>query len=341
MLMVKSCSQITDKGIDALCGDDCNPRCRSLRDVSFTSTSITSYGITKLLLTQPALKSCGLAMTASKDTCIFSLKVNGTRRRLPLAVIDLSYTSVSDTSVKCLCEACPLLCEVAINCCASITEVSLEYIATLRHLKVLNIAGNMQIKFSPYMRQFLKKSGNLLEVLDLSCMENIDCAVIGAWCRSLKCLIMADCQDIVGNYVQESTAQENNLRLSLAQACSKLNTLNLHSCKFAENKSLLEHLLAILGDSLEIQKLDLSGIEGLTDAILLQVIQSSNVSDLRSINLSRCSEVSVEPIYVLIDDFKSLKHLNLCHCQNISLQDVENLRKKCRGCGVSLDIEWL
>lgn len=340
MLRVMSCSQITDNGIDALCGDDYNPRCRSLQDVSFTSTSITSYGITKLLLTQPALKRCSLAMTASEDTCIFSL-VSGTRRRLQLVVIDLSYTAVSDISVKCFCEACPLLCEVSINCCASITEVSLEYIATLRHLKVLNVAGNMEIKFSPYMRQFLKKSGNLLEVLDISCMENIDCAVIGACCRSLKCLIMADCQDIVGNYVQESTAQDNNLQLSLVQACSKLNTLNLHSCKFAENKSLFEHLLAILGDSLEIQKLDLSGIEGLTDTILLQVIQSSNVSDLRSMNLSRCTEVSVEPIYMLMGALKSLKHLNLCHCQNISLQDVENLRKKCRGYGVSLDIEWL
>lgn len=338
LLKVESCSQITDAGVDALCGDDGNPRCRKLRDVNLTSTSITSHGMEKILLLQPQLQKFNLAMTISRDA--FSLDCSMLPRSLRLFSINLSYTSVSDATIKSFCEACPLLFELSLNCCASVTENSLEFIASLTHLRMFNIAGNTTIKFHPHLSQFLQKSGDLLETLNISGMKNIDTEVLGTCCRSLKCLIMADCNDATGNFIQMSTGQENNL-LSLVKACPKLSNLNLHSCKFTQHKSLLEHLAAILSNSVKIQELDLSGIEMLSDEILQQLMQSSNLSHLRSLNLSRCSEISVEPIHSLIGACKNLKQLNLSHCKNISLQDAENLRKISGERRVSLNISWV
>jgi len=338
VLMVKSCSQITDAGIDALCGDDFTPRCQRIREVNLTSTSITGYGMEKILQTQPELQKFKLAMTISSDT--FSIDGNKLPNSLRLVSINLSYTSVSDATIKSICEACPLLCKLFLNCCVSVTEISLQYIASLTRLRVFCIAGNTAIKFQPHFAQFVEKSGNMLETLNISGMESIDTKVLGTFCRSLKCLIMADCKDVTGDLIQLPSDQENNL-LSMAKACSKLDLLNLHGCTFSQRKSLLEHLTAIVFNSLEIQTLDLSGIEGLNDDILLDFMKSSNLTHLRSLNLSRCCENSVEPIKLLLEACKSLSGLNLSHCLNISLQDAEYLRKISKKCRVRLNVTWV
>ena len=338
VLRVESCSQVTDAGVDALCGDDLNPRCRKLRDVNLTSTNVTSYGMQKVLLTQPELQKFYMAMTVSSDE--FSLNCISLPNSLRLISINLSYTSVSDTSIKSLCEIFPLLCELSLNCCTSVSEDSLQYIASLRNLRMFAIAGNTSIKFQPHLEQFLKRSGDLLETLNISGMESIDTEVLGTCCKSLKCLIMADCKDVTGNFIQVSTGQEINLS-SLAKACPKLNTLNLHNCKFTQRKSLLEHLTAILFHCVDFQELDLSGIEGLSDEILLQFMKSSTLVHLRLLNLSGCCEISVEPIISLAGTCKSLTQLNLSHCQNISLREAENLRQISRECGVKLNVIWV
>ena len=337
VLRAESCSQITDVGVDALCGDDSTPRCRKLRDVNLTSTSITNYGMQKMLLTQPELQKFHAAMTSTNDE--FSLNSSKLTSSLSLVSINFSHTAVSDMSVKSLCEACPLLCELFLNCCSSITEVSLHYIASLTRLRLLSIAGNTTIKFQPNLAHFLEKCGHLLETLNISGVEGIDTKVLGTCCRSLKCLIMADCKDVVGNFIPLSIGQEDTF-LSLAKACPKLNHLNLHGCKFTQHKSLLEHLTAIFSSSVEFQVVDLS-IEELRDDIVLQFIKSLNLLQLRSLNLSRCSEISVEPLVLLAERCKNLTQLNLSHCRNISLQDVEYLRKVARQCGLGLNVAWV
>ena len=337
VLRAESCSQITDVGIDALCGDDYTPRCRRLRDINLTSTSITSYGMQKMLLTQPELQKFHAAMTSLGDE--FSLNSSKLTTSLSLVSINFSHTAVSDMSVRSLCEAFPLLCELFLDCCSSVTEVSLQHIASLTRLRLLSIAGNTTIKFQPDLANFLEKCGHLLETLNISGVEGIDTKVLGTCCRSLKCLLMADCKDVVGNFIQLSIGQESK-SLSLAKACPKLNHLNLHGCKFTQDKSLAEHLSAILSSSVEFQVVDLS-IEELSDDVLLQLMKSSSLSHLRSLNLSRCSEISVEPVMFLAERCKNLTQLNLSHCRNISLRDVENLNKVTRECGRRLNVAWV
>lgn len=337
-LRVESCSLVTDAGVDGLCGDDDNPKCRKLREVNLTSTGITSYGIQKILITQLDLQKFSFAMTVSGKA--FELSSRCLPRSLKLNLVDLSYTSVTDAFIKSLCEICPLLCELSFNCCSSVTAVSLQYIASLTYLRALSIADNKAIKFHPHLVQFFAKSGNSLQTLNISGMENVDTELLGVCCKSLKCLIMADCRDITGSYIHVSTDQESK-SLSLAQACPKLNILNLHNCRFTQHKSLAEHLTTILSNSAEFQELDLSGIEQLSDEIITQFIRSSLLSKLRSMNLSRCCKISVEPVELLLETCKSLTQLNLSHCQKISLIDAENLRKISRNRGLKPNITWV
>lgn len=258
VLRVESCSMITDAGVDGLCGDDENPRCRRLREVNLTSTGITSYGIHKMLHLQTELQKLSSAMITSGE--MLELSSGCYPESLKLKSVDLSYTAITDTSIKNLCEICPWLCELSINCCPSVTGISLQYIASLTLLRVLNIAANNAIEFHPYFAQFLEKSGNSILALNISGMENVDTEILGVHCKSLKCLIMADCRDVTSSYVHDSASQESRF-LSLAQACPKLNILNLHNCHFTEHKPLTEHLTAILSNSLAFQEIDLSGIE--------------------------------------------------------------------------------
>lgn len=332
VLRAESCSQITDAGISLLCGDSV-PRCQRLRDVNLASTSITSYGMQKILLTQMELQKFHLAMTQCGDA------FGGLSKNLRLLSLNLSYTSVTDLSVKSLCEACPLLCDFYLNCCSCVTEGCLEFIASLKHLRLFSIAGNAAIKFQPHLVKFLEKSGNLLESLNISGLERVDTNVLGTLCRSLKCLVVSDCKDLVGNFIPSPSGEENNL--SLVQACPKLNQLNLRGCKFAQSKSLSEHLLSILSNSVELQELDLSTFEELTDEILLQLMKSSSFSHLRSLNLSRCHELSVEPMFLLSETCANLVQLDISHCQNISLQDVEDMKRVNRDRGVRLNVTWV
>lgn len=277
-------------------------------------------------------------MTGSGEA--FKLSSGCLSKSLKLSVVDLSYTSVTDTFIKSLCEICPLLCELSINGSSSVTGVSLPYIATLTHLRALSIADNKAIKFHPHLVEFLSKSGNVLQMLNISGMKNIDTEVLSVYCKSLKCLIMADCRDVTGSCICVSTDQESK-SLTLAQACPKLNTLNLHNCHFTQHKPLREHLTTILFNSTEFQELNLSGIEHLSDEITTEFIRSSVLSKLRSMNLSRCCEITVESVELLLETCTSLTQLNISHCHNISLRDAEHLKKMSRGCGVNPNITWV
>ena len=338
VLRVESCCLVTDTGVDGLCGDDDNSKCRKLREVNLTSTGITSYGIQKILLSQLDLQKFSLAMTGPEG--VFKLSSGGLSRSLNLSSVDLSHTCITDTFIKSICEICPLLCELSFNGCSSVTAVSLQCIASLKHLGSLSIADNKAIKFHPYLVQFLARSGNSLQMLNISGMENVDTEVLGVCCKSLKCLIMADCRDVTGSCIHVSTDQESK-SLTLAQACPKLNILNLHNCHFTQHKPLAEHLTSILSNSAEFKELDLSGIENLSDEIFTQFIRSSVLSKLRSMNLSRCCEITVEPVELLLETCKGLTQLDLSHCQNISLRDAEHLRKMSSGCGVNPNITWV
>lgn len=338
VLRVESCCLVTDTGVDGLCGDDGNPKCRKLREVNFTSTGLTSYGLQKILVSQVELQKCSLAMTESGEA--FKLSSGCLSKSLKLSSVDLSYTSITDTFIKSLCEICPLICELSINGCSSVTGVSLQCIASLMHLRALSIADNKAIKFHPHLVEFVSKSGNLLQMLNISGMKNVDTEVLGIYCKSLKYLIMADCRDVTGSCILVSTDQESK-SLTLTQACPKLNTLNLHNCHFTQHKPLREHLTTILSNSTEFQELDLSGIEHLSDEIITEVIHSSVLSKLRSMNLSRCCEITVESVELLLETCTGLTQLNLSHCKNISLRDAEHLKKKSRGCGVNSNITWV
>lgn len=334
VLRVESCTLLTDAGLAGLCEDVKNPKCRRLKEVNLSSTGVTSYGIQKLLNSQQEIQKMSLAMTNSVEE--FDISVPS----IKLSSLDLSYTFITDTCMKILCKSCPLLCDLSLNCCTSLTVISLEFIASLAHLKVLRIGDNKAMKFHPHLAQFLVKSGNSLKVLDISGMDRVDTEILGVCCKSLETLNMADCTKVTGSYIHVSTADESKW-VTLAQACPKLSILNLHNCHFLHHKSLAEHLLAILSNSTELQELDLSGIEKLSDEIILQLIQSSGLLLLRSVNLSMCSEISVESVELLIKTCKGLSQLNLSHCRNISLCDAENLKKVARDSKSTPKIAWI
>ena len=289
-----------------------------------------------VLLTQCELLKISMAISTSNDVPVFHF---GDLKTTRLTCADFSYTSISDSSVKTLCEICPVLSELSISCCTSVTGVSLQSIALLQHLRSLNIAGNFAIKFKPHLEEFLRRSGAALETLNISGMKNVDTKILGLYCKSLRSLDSADCEDMSCSLIGVA-GQQTDL-LSLAKACCNLNFLNLHGCTFSDDKPLAEHMLALISSSGNPLELDLSAIEKLDDDDISQFVQSSSLSCVRSLNLSRCSQITSEAIEILVKTCKSLSRLDLSYCKQISLQDVENLRRLSKEHGCKAIIMWV
>ena len=330
ILKLESCTQVTDQGLEFLLGK-AQPGCRKLLEVNVSSTSITDEGVALLMISLSDLWSLSSAGITSSTGSSIAIPIPDCTK---LNCLNLSYSSITDSNVKVITDKCPGLVDLSLACCGSLSAVCLHHITSLKHLRKLNIAS-MKANFLADFVPFLKASGSRLEILDISGMKGVDSKFFGLHCCLLQELMLTDCEDITGSFIKQT---ESGPLLSLTQACCSLRLLSLQGCSFSTSKPLKDHLSAILTNSSNLQFLDLSSNRDLEDEAIAHFVSSSKLGGLRGLNLAHCLHITFEAMKPVVEKCRNLALLDLSHCRNISLREVESLKKTA---GKRLGILWV
>ncbi|CAL9138128.1 unnamed protein product [Musa acuminata var. zebrina] len=334
------CPLITDKGLVAVA-----KKCPNLTSLSIEScANICNEGLQVIGRSCPKLKSLtikdclhvgdqGIAsLVSSASSCLERIKLQALNiSDIVLAVIghygknliDLSLNGLQNVGEKgfwVMGNALGLqkLRSITINCCNGLTDKGLQAIA----------------KGSPFLKQlFVRKSCYLSDAGLRSfaetarALENLhleDCnritlmGVLGALltCNpELKSLVLVRCLGI----------RDIAFAPTQLPSCMSLRSLTIRDCPGVTGAS-----LQVVGKICpQLQKLDLSGQAGVTDASLIPLIQSSEVGFVE-VNLSGCVNLTDALVTMLVKAHGStLKMLNLDGCKRITDQSLVAIADSC------------
>uniref|UniRef100_A0A1J3ICJ8 EIN3-binding F-box protein 2 n=1 Tax=Noccaea caerulescens TaxID=107243 RepID=A0A1J3ICJ8_NOCCA len=314
-LTIDSCSGVGNEGLRAIAR-----RCANLRSISIRSCPrIGDQGVAFLLA------QAGSYLTKVK---LQMLNITG----LPLAVLGHYGAGVTDLVLHGLqgvnekgfwvmgnAKGMKKLKSLSVTSCRGMTDVGLEAVANgcpdLKHVslsKCLLVSGKGLVA--------LAKSALSLESLKLEeCHRINQYGFLGFLmnCGSkLKAFSLANCLGI----------QDFNSESPLpSTSCSSLRSLSIRCCPGFGDAS-----LAFLGKFChQLQDVELCGLNGVTDAGVLELLQSNNVG-LVKVNLSGCINVSDNTVSaVSVCHGRTLESLNLDGCKNITDASLVAVAKNC------------
>uniref|UniRef100_A0A2N9HPA4 F-box domain-containing protein n=1 Tax=Fagus sylvatica TaxID=28930 RepID=A0A2N9HPA4_FAGSY len=313
-LTIDSCSKIGNEGLQAI--GRCCPNlksisikdCHLLGDQGIASLlSSTSYVLTKVKLqalniTDVSLAVIGHYSKAVTDLALIGLPnvsergfwVMGNGHGLQ-KLKSLSITScrgVTDTGLEAVGKGCPNLKQFSLRKCAFLSDNGLVSFA-----KAAASLESLQLEECHRITQF-GFFGALL-----------NCGT------KLKALAVVNCLGI----------KDLNLGLPLLTPCKSLRSLSIRNCSGFGNAS-----LALLGKLCpQLQHLDLSGLQGITDAGFLPLLESCEAG-LVKVNLSGCVNLTDKVVLLLAEMHGStLEMLNLDGCQKISDASLVAISENC------------
>lgn len=313
-LTIDSCSKIGNEGLQAI--GRCCPNlksisikdCHLLGDQGIASLlSSTSYVLTKVKLqalniTDVSLAVIGHYSKAVTDLALIGLPnvsergfwVMGNGHGLQ-KLKSLSITScrgVTDTGLQAVGKGCPNLKQFSLRKCAFLSDNGLVSFA-----KAAASLESLQLEECHRITQF-GFFGTLL-----------NCGT------KLKALAVVNCLGI----------KDLNLGLPLLTSCKSLRSLSIRNCSGFGNAS-----LALLGKLCpQLQHLDLSGLQGITDAGFLPLLESCEAG-LVKVNLSGCVNLTDKVVLLLAEMHGwTLEMLNLDGCQKISDASLVAISENC------------
>ncbi|XP_027331235.1 EIN3-binding F-box protein 1 isoform X2 [Abrus precatorius] len=313
-LSLESCPNIGNEGLQAI-----GKYCSNLRSISIKDCAgIRDQGIAGLF------SSTSLVLTKVK---LQALTVSD----LSLAVIGHYGKSVTDLVLNCLPNVSERgfwvmgngnglqkLKSLTVASCRGVTDIGLEAVGKgcpnlkSAHLhKCAFLSDNGLISFA--------KGASSLESLRLEeCHRITQLGFFGVLFNcgaKLKAISLVSCYGI----------KDLNLMLSTVSPCESLRSLSISNCPGFGNAS-----LSVLGKLCpQLQHIELSGLEGVTDAGLLPLLESSEAG-LVKVNLSGCINLSDKVVSSLANLHGwTLETLNLDGCKNISDASLMAIAENC------------
>ena len=279
----------------------------ALMNVRFIQSTFTDVGIETLCMACPYLK------------------------RISLEISDWEDGSLSDASVRSIAKYCPKIEHLSLSGWGKITDDSMVALTALKVLKGLNLNGCYKLT-SAGVQGLLRVNGANLEVLTLSDDNNIFCyfcndallRCIGSYCPNLKHLSAAVRPVTVDIDITEATL------IALAQRCSLLETLTLHSkindavlIKLAYNCPLLTKvglhfgsvtdigIAALAGQCTRLTTLALKYQYHLTHTSFTSI--AMHCKGLQELNLSSIPTLTDQSLSLLFPSFRLLTDVTLSH----------------------------
>ncbi|KAG4382620.1 hypothetical protein GLYMA_14G116800v4 [Glycine max] len=313
-LSLESCPNIGNEGLLAI-----GKLCSNLRFISIKDCSgVSDQGIAGLF------SSTSLFLTKVK---LQALTVSD----LSLAVIGHYGKSVTDLVLNCLPNVSERgfwvmgngnglqkLKSLTVASCRGVTDIGLEAVGKgcpnlkIAHLhKCAFLSDNGLISFA--------KAASSLESLRLEeCHRITQLGFFGVLFNcgaKLKAISLVSCYGI----------KDLNLVLPTVSPCESLRSLSISNCPGFGNAS-----LSVLGKLCpQLQHVELSGLEGVTDAGLLPLLESSEAG-LVKVNLSGCTNVTNKVVSSLANLHGwTLENLNLDGCKNISDASLMAIAENC------------
>lgn len=313
-LTIDSCSKIGNEGLQAI--GRCCPNlksisikdCHLLGDQGIASLlSSTSYVLTKVKLQALNITDVSLAVIGHYGKAVTDLALiglpnvsergfwvmgngHGLQKLKSLSIT--SCRGVTDTGLEAVGKGCPNLKQFSLRKCAFLSDNGLVSFA-----KAAASLESLQLEECHRITQF-GFFGTLL-----------NCGT------KLKALAVVNCLGI----------KSLNLGLPLLTPCKSLRSLSIRNCSGFGNAS-----LALLGKLCpQLQHLDLSGLQGITDAGFLPLLESCEAG-LVKVNLSGCVNLTDKVVLLLAEMHGStLEMLNLDGCQKISDASLVAISENC------------
>lgn len=313
-LWIESCPKIGNEGLQAI-----GQLCSNLRSVSIKGcASVGDQGIAGLLSSRSFdLTKLKLQTLSISD---LSLAVVGHYGK---AITDLVLTSLPNVSEKGFWvmgngHGLQKLKSLTVASCPGVTDVGLEAVGKgCPNLKQIHLHKSAFLSDNGLLS--FAKAALSLESLQLEECHRITqfgfFGVIINCGANLKALSLVSCFGI----------KDLNLSLPQVLPCKSLQSLTIRNCPGFGNAT-----LAILGKLCpQLQHVELSGLEGVTDAGFLPLLEGSEAG-LVKVNLSGCLNVTDKVVSSMADLHGwTLEMLNLDGCKKISDASLIAIARNC------------
>ena len=244
----------------------------------------------------------------------------------------------------------PKLTTLDFALCEQITDRSIKTIAPFC-TKITSLNLNACTRITNFAIQAIAQYCRNITSLNLACcylLTDFAIQAIAPSCVNLTTLNLCGCNHLTDNairtllpYCGELTTLNlsgcNKLTIPAIQAiikqkCSQLTTLNLSSLNIT-NAS----ITSITSDCREIKSLNLSWCSELTDPAINSIVQ--NCQNLTSLDLGYCKKLTDASIQSIGEHYPELTSLNLTHCKNLTDASIQALAENCHHL-TSLDLSW-
>lgn len=313
-LVIESCSNIGSESLQAV-GRYCSnlksisiKNCPAIGDqgiatlVSLTSNVLTKVKLQALNITDVSLAVVGHYGKAVTDLVLTSLPNvsgrgfwvmgNGQGLQKLKSLTVTSCLGVTDTGLEAVGKGCPNLKQFCLHKCAFLSDNGLVSFA-----KAAVSLESLQLEECHRITQF-GFFGSLLKC--------------GA---KMKAVSLVNCFGI----------KDLNLDLPVQSPCNSLRSLSIRNCPGFGDGS-----LALLGKLCpQLQHVELSGLQGVTDAGLLPLVENSKAG-LVKVNLSGCVNLSDKVISAMTEQHGwTLEVLNLDGCRKVTDASLVAIAKNC------------
>ena len=345
-LVVNLCPKVTDVGIEALC-TKYNPNevgCFGIVHLDVTATSVTTKSLERILLGLPKLrKLCFSDVSGETDLGFVAIPL------LRIVHLDLFGTFLVNSDLKLLIDNCPELTELRLNLSSMLNKIVTNHLPLLSHLKSLDLGGASDGILFDDVETFLKRRGDQLESLNLSGLNDVCISVLCTYCKSLKELILAHCQNVdltlpaIGDLTRERKASEQHHGGRFSDFCTQLFSIDLSFTTFHDNGHPELHsvlVCGILSDHRNLRTLSLKNVD-VNDEILEQMCGSLSSLALNTLYLTNCNAISIQSISSVVERCRNLRLLDLSHCKYINLGFVSQMKKRLMENRSRLQITWV
>ncbi|XP_044471784.1 EIN3-binding F-box protein 1-like [Mangifera indica] len=313
-LTIESCSSIGNEGLQAI--GQC---CPNLKSISIKDCPLVGDQAIASILSSATYSLVKVKLQRLNVTDV-SLAVIGHYGK---AVTDLTLTGLSNVGERGFWvmgsgHGLQKLKSLTITSCGGVTDLGLEAVGkgcpNLKQFclrKCLFLSDNGLISFA--------KAAVSLESLQLEeCHRITQFGFFGSLLNcgaKLKAVSLVSCWGI----------KDLNLAVPLSSPCKSLISLSIRNCPGFGDAS-----LAMLGKLCpQLQNVDLSGLQGITDAGVLPLVEGSEAG-LAKVNLSGCVNVTDKVVSTMADLHGwTLEMLNLDGCRQISDASLVSIANNC------------
>lgn len=313
-LTIESCSNIGNESLKAVAQGCPNLKCVTIKNCNLVGDqgiasllSATSYVLTKLKLQALNVSDVSLAVIGHYGKAITELVLNnlptvsergfwvmgsGLGLQKLKSLIITSCLGVTDAGLEAVGKGCPNLKQFCLHKCAFVSDNGLVAFA-----KAAGSLESLQVEECHRISQF-----GLFGVL-LNCGTKLK-AISLVYCLGIK---------------------DFNVGLPVVSPCQSLRSLSIRNCPGFGNAN-----LAVLGKLCpQLQHVDFTGLEGITDAGLLPLLESCEAG-LSKVNLSGCVNLTDKVVSSMAEQHGwTLEILNLEGCKEISDASLAAIAENC------------